>query len=204
MPGINIAILAKAPVAGLSKTRLIPTIGAHAAAVLQERMTERAVATALAAQAGPVTLWCAPDPGHVSFRNLCKLGQLTLRRQADGDIGERMLAAFIAHDGPTLLIGSDCPAFTPEHLRAAAQVLRDGKDVVLTPAEDGGYVLIGTHRPRAELFEGMIWSTPSVLADTRERIAALGLSCVEMPALWDVDTERDLDRLEREVPEIAL
>jgi rSAM/selenodomain-associated transferase 1 len=204
MPGINIAILAKAPVAGLSKTRLIPTIGAHAAAVLQERMTERAVATALAAQAGPVTLWCAPDPGHVSFRNLCKLGQLTLRRQADGDIGERMLAAFIAHDGPTLLIGSDCPAFTPEHLRAAAQVLRDGKDVVLTPAEDGGYVLIGTHRPRAELFEGMIWSTPSVLADTRERIAALGLSCVEMPALWDVDTERDLDRLEREVPEMAL
>jgi len=204
MPGINIAILAKAPVAGLSKTRLIPTIGAHAAAVLQERMTERAVATALAAQAGPVTLWCAPDPGHVSFRNLCKLGQLTLRRQADGDIGERMLAAFIAHDGPTLLIGSDCPAFTPEHLRAAAQVLRDGKDVVLTPAEDGGYVLIGTHRPRAELFEGMIWSTPSVLTDTRERIAALGLSCVEMPALWDVDTERDLDRLEREVPEIAL
>jgi hypothetical protein len=204
MPGINIAILAKAPVAGLSKTRLIPTIGAHAAAVLQERMTERTVATALAAKAGPVTLWCAPDPGHVSFRDLCKLGQLTLRRQAEGDIGERMLAAFVAHGGPTLLIGSDCPAFTPEHLRAAAKVLRDGRDIVLTPAEDGGYVLIGTHRPRAELFEGMIWSTRSVLDDTRERIAALGLSCVEMPALWDVDTERDLDRLEREVPEMAL
>jgi hypothetical protein len=115
-----------------------------------------------------------------------------------------MLAAFVAHGGPTLLIGSDCPAFTPEHLRAAAKVLRDGRDIVLTPAEDGGYVLIGTHRPRAELFEGMIWSTRSVLDDTRERIAALGLSCVEMPALWDVDTERDLDRLEREVPEMAL
>jgi hypothetical protein len=204
MPGINIAILAKAPVAGLSKTRLIPTIGAHAAAVLQERMTERTVATALAAKTGPATLWCAPDPGHVSFRDLCKLGQLTLRRQADGDIGERMLAAFVAHDGPTLLVGSDCPAFTPEHLRCAAQALRDGSDVVLTPAEDGGYVLIGLQRPRAELFEGMIWSTPSVLADTRERIAALGLSCAEMPTLWDVDTERDFDRLEREVPEMAL
>jgi hypothetical protein len=204
MPGINIAILAKAPVAGLSKTRLIPAIGAHAAAVLQERMTERTVTTALAAKAGPVTLWCAPDPGHVSFRELCKLGQLTLRRQAEGDIGERMLAAFVAHDGPTLVIGSDCPAFTAEHLRAAAQALRDGNDVVLTPAEDGGYVLIGAQQARAELFEGMIWSTASVLNDTRERIAALGLSCVELPALWDVDTERDLDRLEREVPEMAL
>ncbi len=143
MPHLNIAILAKAPVAGLSKTRLIPAIGAHAAAVLQERMTERTVATALAAQAGPVTVWCAPDPGHVSFRDLCKLGQVTLKRQIDGDIGERMLAAFVGHDGPTVLIGSDCPAFTPEHLRAAAQALRDGSDVVLTPAEDGGYVLIG-------------------------------------------------------------
>ncbi len=59
-------------------------------------------------------------------------------------------------------------------------------------------------QPRAELFEGMVWSTPSVLSDTRERIAALGLTCVEMPALWDVDTERDLDRLERDVPEMTL
>ena len=60
--------MAKAPIPGLAKTRLIPSIGAHAAAVLQERLTERAVATALAADIGPVTLWCTPDPSHASFR----------------------------------------------------------------------------------------------------------------------------------------
>ena len=54
-------MLAKAPVAGFAKTRLIPAIGAHAAAVLQERLTEHAVETAVAADLGPVTLWCAPD-----------------------------------------------------------------------------------------------------------------------------------------------
>src|SRR5674536_33256 len=67
---VAIAILAKAPVPGLTKTRLIPSIGAHAAAILQERLTERAVATALAAAVGPVTLWCAPDPGPVSYTHL--------------------------------------------------------------------------------------------------------------------------------------
>ena len=73
MPSTNavaIAIMAKAPIPGLTKTRLIPSIGAHAAAVLQERLTEHAVATALAAAHGPVTLWCAPDPSHPSFRDL--------------------------------------------------------------------------------------------------------------------------------------
>ncbi len=105
MPGVDIAIMAKAPVPGLAKTRLIPAIGAHAAAVLQERMTERAVATALSSGAGRVTVWCTPDPGHVSFRDLCKLGQVTLRRQPGGDLGERMLAAMAANNGSTLVIG---------------------------------------------------------------------------------------------------
>ena len=74
---VAIAIMAKAPIPGLAKTRLIPSIGAHAAAVLQERLTERTVATALAANIGPVTLWCAPDPSHASFREL--VGALRLR-----------------------------------------------------------------------------------------------------------------------------
>jgi rSAM/selenodomain-associated transferase 1 len=205
---IAIAILAKAPVAGLAKTRLIPSIGAHAAAVLQERLTERTVTTACAAETGPVTLWCAPDPSHISFRALAAQRHIDLRQQPNGDLGARMLAAMAANAGPTLVIGSDCPAFTPQNLRKAADALRDGDqkdaDVVLIPAEDGGYVLIGASRARPELFEGMIWGVPTVLADTRERIAALGLACVELPALWDVDSESDLARLERELPELAL
>ena len=193
----SIAILAKAPVPGFAKTRLIRDIGAHAAAVLQERLTARAVATAVAAGLGPITVWCAPDPTHRSFRDL----RVALKRQPDGDLGARMLAAFT--DRPTLVIGTDCPKLTPQHLQDAARALA-AHEVVLIPAEDGGYVLIGARSPHPDLFENMTWSVPTVLADTRARIAALGLSVAELATLWDVDTEDDLARMEREIPELAL
>jgi uncharacterized protein len=193
--------MAKAPIPGLTKTRLIPAIGAHAAAILQERLTERTAATARAADIGPVTLWCAPDPGHPSFRDLVTRYAVTLKRQPAGDLGARMLAAFAA--GPAVVIGTDCPAFTPEHLRASAQALRDA-DVVLIPAEDGGYVLIGARAAHPELFSGIAWGTTSVMQETRARIAALGLKAVELPALWDLDTKGDLARFETMFPEMAL
>ena len=198
---IAVAVMAKAPVPGRAKTRLIPDIGAHAAAVLAERLTARAVETAVAADVGPVTLWCAPDPGHPAFQTLAYHHPLTLWAQPEGDLGNRMLACTV--QAPTLVIGSDCPALTPQHLQEAAAALRDA-DVVLVPAEDGGYVLIGTRAPQPELFEAMTWSTDTVLAETRQRIEALGLSAVELATLWDVDTESDLARLERELPELAL
>jgi rSAM/selenodomain-associated transferase 1 len=197
----SIAILAKAPVPGFAKTRLIPAIGAHAAAVLQERLTEQTVATAVAADLGPVTLWCAPDVAHRSFRDLAARFPITLARQAEGDLGARMLAAFA--DRPTLVIGSDCPALTPQHLRAAADALRDA-DVALIAAEDGGYVLIGARAAQAELFADMAWGTETVLAETRKRISALGLKAAELSPLWDVDNENDLARMERELPALSL
>ncbi len=201
---VSIAILAKAPVPGLAKTRLIPTIGAHAAAVLQERLTERAVATALAADVGPVTIWCAPDGTHDSFLKLVARSRITLRRQPEGDIGARMLAATATGSGPTLVIGTDCPALTEVHLRGAANALRNGTDVILIPAEDGGYVLIGTRSAQPPLFAGIAWGTKTVLAETRARIIAQRLILTEQPPLWDVDTEDDLARLEREYPELKL
>jgi rSAM/selenodomain-associated transferase 1 len=200
---IAIAIMAKAPIPGLTKTRLIPTIGAHAAAVLQERLTERAVATSLAADVGPVTVWCAPDPGHVAFRELVTRYKIALRRQPDGNLGARMLAAMAANTGPTLVIGTDCPALTPAHLQAAAAALHNA-DVALIPVEDGGYVLIGARVAWPELFSDMIWSTATVLAETKARISRLKLKAVELAPLWDIDTEEDFARFEREYPEFAL
>ncbi len=201
---VAVAVMVKAPIPGLAKTRLIPSIGAHAAAVLQERLTERTVATARAANIGPVTLWCAPDPSHPSFRELALLQKIALKRQPEGDLGARMLGAMAAGTGPVLMIGTDCPAFTPEHLRAAANALRDGADVVLIPAEDGGYVLIGARQPWPELFVAINWGTSSVLDETRARVAALGLASIELDALWDIDTEADLARFELLFPELAL
>jgi rSAM/selenodomain-associated transferase 1 len=197
---INVAILAKAPIPGTAKTRLIPSIGAHAAAALQERLTERTVATAHAAAIGSVTLWCTPDPSHVSFRELVLRHGIALKRQPEGDLGARMLAAM---NGPTLVIGTDCPALTPTQLRAAATALRDA-DVALIPAEDGGYVLIGACTPHPQLFSGVTWGSASVMQETRARLTALGLRSIELETLWDVDTEADLARCEHLFPELAL
>jgi rSAM/selenodomain-associated transferase 1 len=201
---VSIAILAKAPVPGLVNTRLIPTIGAHAAAVLQERLTERAIATSLAAEVGPVTLWCSPDATHSTFLKLVMQQRIVLKRQPEGDLGARMLAATVASTGPVLVIGTDCPALTELHLRGAANALREGNDVTIIPAEDGGYVLIGTQMPQPAIFSGIAWGTNTVLAETRARIIEQRLGLTEQPPLWDVDTEAEYARLEREFPELKL
>ena len=201
---VSIAILAKAPIPGYANTRLIPAIGAHAAAALQERLTDRAVATALAAKVGPVTVWCAPDATHSTFVRLAIRERITLRVQPQGDLGARMLAATAAGNGPVLVIGTDCPALTELHLRGAANALREGNDIIIIPAEDGGYVLIGTRTAEPTLFSGIAWGTKSVLAETRARIVERLLVLTERPPLWDVDTEEDLARLERELPELKM
>jgi glycosyltransferase A (GT-A) superfamily protein (DUF2064 family) len=101
-------------------------------------------------------------------------------------------------------MGTDCPALTDVHLRSAADALRDGTDVVLIPAEDGGYVLIGTRSTQPALFADMRWGTETVVAETRARVIAHRLVLAERPPLWDVDTEIDLARLEREYPDLRL
>src|SRR5262245_16729902 len=129
---IAIAILAKAPLVGFAKTRLTPALGAERAAMLQARMIERTVETARAAAIGPITVWAGSDDQHPIFQML----GIKVLRQPEGDLGDRMYAAVEAAGGPVLVIGTDCPALTAEHLRIAAGVLRDGLDVVILPVDD--------------------------------------------------------------------
>jgi rSAM/selenodomain-associated transferase 1 len=192
---VAVAVLAKAPLAGFAKTRLIPVLGADGAAVLQARLTERAASTAYTAAIGPVTLWATPDETHPAFQALCTRLDIALARQGDGDLGARMLAAVAAANGPSLVIGTDCPALTSDHLRTAADILRGGADVVVVPAEDGGYALIGMRRAEPALFCDMRWSTPDVMGATRQRLRQLGLSWQEPVTLWDVDVPADLERM---------
>ena len=193
---VAIAVLTKAPVPGLAKTRLAPALGDDGAAALQERLTAHAVATACAAKTGPVTLWVMPDTSHQSFRILAERHPISLATQPDSNLGARMLTAIAAAKGPALVVGTDCPALTPDHLRVAATHLRRGIDAVLIPAEDGGYVLIGMRQQQPALFAGMTWSTDTVTAETRRRMARLNLSWREPARLWDVDRPEDLARLQ--------
>jgi rSAM/selenodomain-associated transferase 1 len=192
---VEIAILAKAPVAGQAKTRLISLLGADGAARLQGWLLARTVETAVAAGLGPIVLWCAGQPDHPDFRRCLGSGKVSLQAQPEGDIGVRMLAAAAAKSpGGVLIIGTDCPALTPALLREAAAAL-NGHDAVVFPAEDGGYVLIGMRRPAPELFAGIEWSTGHVMAQTREKLAGLGWSWAEPATLWDVDRPADYERL---------
>jgi glycosyltransferase A (GT-A) superfamily protein (DUF2064 family) len=106
-----------------------------------------------------------------------------------------MLAAIAAANGPSLVIGTDCPVLSPDHLRTAADVLRGGSDAVVIPADDGGYALIGLRTPESSVFSAMRWSTPDVMDETRRRLRALGLSWQEPVTLWDVDVPEDLARM---------
>lgn len=196
---VRVAVLAKAPIAGLAKTRLIPALGPRGAARLQREFTRHALHTAAAAGLGPVTLWCAPEADHRFFRALRRAMNVDCRVQAAGDLGDRMHAAFTAHcaQGPLLLIGTDCPALRPQQLREAARALCGGHDAVLGPAEDGGYVLVGLRTPQPALFSAMRWSTSTVMSETRVRARGLGLRMMELEMLWDVDVPADLQRLRK-------
>jgi rSAM/selenodomain-associated transferase 1 len=160
-------------------------------------MMARAVASALAAELGPVALWCTPDIAHPAFAGLAQDRRIALHLQTGSDLGARMLAAFDAQprDMPLLLIGTDCPALTAEHLRVCAAALHAGSDAVFLPTEDGGYCLIGLRAPQAGLFNAMPWSTERVMPETRRRLARRGLRWREPALLWDVDTPADLERL---------
>lgn len=194
---VQIAVFAKAPVPGLVKTRLIPALDAAAAARLQRQMTRATLAGALQAELGPVTLWCAPDTQQRFFRALHKTTGVHCRPQPEGDLGQRMLSAFEWHcrHSPLLLVGTDCPALQPSHLRAAAKALLAGADAVFHPTEDGGYALIGLHQAQPCLFTNMPWSTAEVMQETRTRASSGGLRLCELETLWDVDLPSDLPRL---------
>lgn len=200
---IGVAILARAPIPGQAKTRLIPALGADGAARLQAWLLQRSVAMALVADVGPVTLWCAGDARHPEFALCRAFGKVTLRHQPAGDLGARMLAAVAESPtaAGTLVIGTDCPAMTATHLRQAALALGD-HDAVVIPAEDGGYVLIGMKAPAPEPFAGMPWGSDRVMALTRQRLAAIGWRWSEPATLWDVDRPADVERLAELHPEL--
>ena len=108
-----------------------------------------------------------------------------------------MLAAFQAAKRPVVLIGTDCPVLAPADLHEAATALCDGTDVVMAPAEDGGYGLIGARGAFPCLFENIPWSTDKVAALTSERAQHAGLRLRLLRQVWDVDTPADVERLAR-------
>lgn len=193
-----LAVLAKAPIAGFAKTRLIPRLGAEGAAALHADLVRRTLASATGAGFEEVALWCAPSSAHPFFGSCLRLGPLALHDQPAGDLGLRMRAALetgTARGEPTLLVGTDCPSLSPARLREAREALGPRSDAVFVPALDGGYALVGLRRVHPALFAGVPWGTPAVMAETRTRLAALGWRWTELDPVRDIDTPEDLEWL---------
>ena len=186
MASPTISIFARLPVPGKAKTRLIPAIGEESASRVYARLLNHTVAQVEASG--------LPFELRVTGGEMAAFGELfgkdvRVVEQGEGDLGARMARV----DAPAIIIGSDCPAVTPELFRVAARELAE-RDVVIGPASDGGYYLIGLARPMPFLFAEMEWSTETVFAETLARLAAQGIGPAVLPELDDIDTPGDLAR----------
>ena len=200
--GCRVIVFAKAPEPGKVKTRLIPALGEVGAAALHRRLVLHSLRVAQHAALGPIELWCGPDTRHAFFSECERDFGLSLHSQSEGDLGERMrsaLEAALTRARRVILVGSDIPALSAQYLRDAARALDGTHEVVIGPAEDGGYVLIALAHCDPGLFRGIAWGGPGVVAETRRRIEALRWRCFELRSLWDVDRPEDLERLPKEL-----
>lgn len=194
-------IFTRYPQPGKAKTRLIPALGAEGAAALQRQMTQHTLAQVEALRAiAPVSveIWYADgaDEQQQAQQLESWLGQQWVYRpQLGDDLGERLIyatqAAFEAGMQQVVTIGTDCPDLNAAQLQQAFQLL-DQHDLVLGPATDGGYYLIGLKRFVPELFQNIPWSSEVVLQQTVQIAENLGLSIAYLDALTDIDRPEDL------------
>ncbi len=196
--GCVLLVFAKASVAGTVKTRLCPPLSDQQAAELQRRLLWHTLETASSAALGPIELCCAPDICDPFFEACRSHFRLELKTQAAGNLGIKMRAALsdaLTRADRAILLGSDCPAITAAYLRRAAGALAADYDIVLGPAEDGGYGLVGTASVVPDMFTDIPWGTPLVMNATLGRLSASDSRWCELPPIWDVDRPEDLARL---------
>jgi rSAM/selenodomain-associated transferase 1 len=209
-----IAVMAKAPQPGRCKTRLAPLLGAEWAADLSAAflcdITEN---LRLASEIVPIVphLAYAPAGSEPLFDGLVAPGTRLILADGSGEgfdgvegFGRSLLHAidtmFAAGYGAACVLNSDSPTLPNAYLRRAAELLHmPGDRVVLGPAEDGGYYLLGMKRRHATLFADVSWSTEHVAAQTRERARDAGLPLLELGSWYDVDGAEALERLRAEL-----
>eukprot|EP00737_Agarophyton_chilense_P002974 gb/GEZJ01003438.1/.p2 GENE.gb/GEZJ01003438.1/~~gb/GEZJ01003438.1/.p2 ORF type:complete len:216 (+),score=30.55 gb/GEZJ01003438.1/:1427-2074(+) len=199
----HIILLTKYPTPGFAKTRLIPTEGAEGAARISNQLTKRTLATLRSYQSrdelAQVIIHYAARGGKMSSSELDEWLKPTERQtvvpQTGGDLGDRLIAAFelsFTHNASkAIVIGSDTPDLSVDILIDALSLL-DEADVVIGPAEDGGYYLLGLKAMNTTLFTSMPWSTSKVLKKTIAAAESSGMSVKSLPTLRDIDTPDDL------------
>jgi rSAM/selenodomain-associated transferase 1 len=195
-----VGVMARAPSA-IGKTRLAPHLSPDRLRALRAALLAD---TLRAVESLPdVFIFFTPDEAEQEVASLAA-GAMSRMPQCAGDLGARMLGAlrYLLDDRKyeaALLVGSDLPLLTATHLREAADTLQTSGGLVLGPADDGGYYLIGMTQPHAALFDGIAWGSESVLTDTLRTAERMGIEARLVRSAYDVDTVDDLLRLERDL-----
>jgi len=195
---VPVLVVAKAPGSGRSKTRLVPPLSADEAAALHEALLLDTI-DACYAQVSDVRLLCATAHDAAVLGALVP-GVPRVVQQGDG-LADALRLGIADHveRGPVAVVSSDIPGLPEGAIRAGFAALDDGADVVLGPAADGGYWLIAMREARPEPFLDIPWSTPAVLAVTRERCERAGLRVAELCVWRDIDTPVDLEHVARDI-----
>ena len=192
----RLVIFTRFPEPDKTKTRLVPALGPEGAAQLQRDMTRHTLALVRELAAGsPISVEVRFEGGDAEKMAACFGNDLSYRPQGPGDLGCRMdqavTDAFSEGAERAVIIGTDCPEITPEVVRESFDHLATC-DLVLGPATDGGYYLIGLQRPTPQLFTGIAWSSERVFDETMRRAGDLFLNVSLLKMLSDVDRPEDL------------
>ncbi len=191
-----VVVFTRAPLAGRVKTRLAARLGSARAARLHERLTLAALHAALGARCGPVELHATTH--HAWLKAVSRRNAVALKIQKGKDLGERMARATreaLRRAPFVLLIGADCPELAPRQLRRAARWRAGGTAVVLAPARDGGYALVGLARPVPAMFRGIPWGSERVYAQTEARLKNSGRRLRALAQVDDIDRPEDLAKI---------
>ncbi len=185
-------IFAKAPIPGQVKTRLIPTFSPQQAAQLHQQLVTHCLTQF--SQIFTTQLWCAPNIYHPFFQACQTNFNIKLHCQQGIYLGSRMAYAIANSKANfTVLIGSDCPNLNVSMIQQAFKSL-ENYHVVLAPAEDGGYVLIGMRKLIPKLFIDIDWGTANVFTQTKNILTDLKIAYYLLPTQWDVDYPQDVKR----------
>lgn len=192
----HLIIFTRYPEPGRTKTRLIPALGAEGAAELQRQLTEHTLRQVRALQQRrSLRVTCCFAGGDVAAMQGWLGSAWDYQPQAEGDLGDRLIAAmdhaFAAGATTVAFIGIDCPAIDAPLLDEAFHTLGT-TEMVLGPADDGGYYLIGLRRPIPQLFQGIDWGTEVVRQQTEAIAQSLQLSYHRLKPLNDIDRPDDL------------
>ena len=190
MPELLIIVFLKAPRPGAVKTRLAQSIGVEAACQAYIEMSRSVLETLRGFNR--VQLRFTPDDAQPEIQSLLQPGWSSAP-QGSGDLGDRMKRAFQETAGPAILIGTDCPIIETADLDKARSAL-EFHPVVVGPARDGGYWLIGMRECYPDLFTGIHWSTDRVFSETMNRAKQAGLTVQTLRTLADIDTKADWEK----------